>query len=71
MVLATSDDPRVHSPLSEQVAEFFQKQRTGLVTLVFTDLVDSFALLSRLGDYAAATFMQRRRQIPRGASRVA
>ena len=41
------------APLPEQVASFFQKHRTGLVTLVFTDLVDSTALLSQLGDQGA------------------
>ena len=53
------------APASEQVAAFFQKHRTGLVTLVFTDLVDSTALLSQLGDQAGASFLQRRRQLIR------
>jgi len=58
------------SPLSpgadpERVAAFFQKHRTGLVTLVFTDLVDSTALLQKLGDQAGATFLKRRREIIR------
>jgi WD40 repeat protein/class 3 adenylate cyclase/tRNA A-37 threonylcarbamoyl transferase component Bud32 len=57
--------PEAAAPQSEQVAAFFQKHRTGLVTLVFTDVVDSVALLSRLGDQAGATFMQRRRQVIR------
>src|SRR5262249_13882081 len=52
-------------PRPEQVAAFFQKHRTGLVTLVFTDLVDSTALFSQLGDPAGATFLQRRRQLIR------
>jgi serine/threonine protein kinase/class 3 adenylate cyclase len=52
-------------PQPEQVAAFFQKHRTGLVTVVFTDLVDSTALLHRLGDQAGATFLRRRRQILR------
>ena len=47
------------------MAAFFQKCRTGLVTLVFTDLVDSTALLSRLGDQAGARFLQQRRQLIR------
>jgi serine/threonine-protein kinase len=47
------------------VAAFFQKHRTGLVTLVFTDLADSTALLHQLGDQAGATFLRRRRQILR------
>jgi TolB-like protein/class 3 adenylate cyclase/Flp pilus assembly protein TadD len=37
----------------------------GLVTLVFTDLVDSTALLHQLGDQAGTTFLRRRRQILR------
>ena len=53
------------APSSEQVAAFFRKHRTGLVALVFTDLVDSTALLSQLGDQAGASFLQRRRQIIR------
>jgi class 3 adenylate cyclase len=52
-------------PQPEQVAAFFQKHRTGLVTLVFTDLVDSTALLHQLGDQAGASFLLRRRQILR------
>jgi serine/threonine-protein kinase len=52
-------------PQPEQVAAFFQKHRTGLVTLVFTDLVDSTALLHQLGDQAGASFLRRRRQILR------
>jgi serine/threonine-protein kinase len=52
-------------PRPEQIAALFQKHRTGLVTLVFTDLVDSTALFSRLGDQTGATFMQRRRQLIR------
>ena len=50
------------APQPEQVAAFFQKHRTGLVTLVFTDLVDSSALLSKLGDQAGATFLKQRRE---------
>src|SRR5215831_9390649 len=52
-------------PRPEQVAAFFRKHRTGLVALVFTDLVDSTALLSQLGDQAGASFLQQRRQIIR------
>src|ERR1041385_1497704 len=58
------------APRPEQVASFFQKHRTGLITLVFTDLADSTILLSRLGDQGGATFMQRRRQILRDAFRT-
>jgi len=41
--------PESAVPQPEQVAAFFQKLRTGLVTLIFTDLVDSTALLHQLG----------------------
>ena len=48
-------DPQSHdAPSSEQVAAFFRKHRTGLVALVFTDLVDSTALRNQLGDQAGA-----------------
>lgn len=57
--------PGSSAPEPEQVAAFFTKHRTGLVTLVFTDLVDSSGLLRKLGDQAGATFMQRRRQLMR------
>jgi WD40 repeat protein len=53
------------APHSEQVAAFFQKHRTGLLTIVFTDLVDSTALMQRLGNQAGATFLKRRRQLVR------
>jgi len=43
-----------------------RKHRTGLLTLLFTDLVDSTALLSQLGDQAGTSFLQRRRQMIRG-----
>jgi len=58
--------PQAHeAPQAEQVSAFFQKHRTGLVTLVFTDLVDSTALLQRLGDQAGTTFLKQRREIIR------
>ncbi len=57
--------PESAGPQADQVAAFFQKRRTGLVTLVFTDLVDSTALLHQLGDQAGANFLQQRRQILR------
>lgn len=49
----------------EQAAPVFQKHRTRLITLVFTDLVDSTAILSELGDQAGATLMKARRQVIR------
>jgi len=53
------------APPSEQVAAFFEKHRTGLLTIVFTDLVDSTALMQRLGNQAGATFLRRRRLLVR------
>jgi WD40 repeat protein/class 3 adenylate cyclase len=52
-------------PSSEQVAALFEKHRTGLLTIIFTDLVDSTALMQRLGNQAGATFLKRRRQLVR------
>lgn len=52
-------------PRPEQVTAFYQRHRTGLLTLVFTDLVESTALLGQLGDQAGATFLQQRRQVIR------
>ena len=56
-----------------QVEEFQRKYSTGLVALVFTDIVDSTALKQRVGDHEAAIIFQRHhglvrellRQIPR------
>lgn len=62
--------PDTPGPQPEYVAAFFHKHRTGLVTLVFTDLVDSTALLGQLGDQAGTSFMQRRRQIVRETLRA-
>jgi len=64
-------DPQSHdAPQPEHVVAFFQKHRTGLVTLVFTDLVDSTALLQKLGDQAGATFLKQRREIIRDKLRT-
>lgn len=49
----------------ERLVEFSRKHRTGLVALVFTDLVDSTALFRDLGDQAATSINQRRRQLIR------
>jgi WD40 repeat protein/class 3 adenylate cyclase len=57
--------PGFPGPPPERVAAFFQKHRTGLVTIVFTDLVDSTALLHQLGDQAGTTFLRQRRQLLR------
>ncbi len=48
-----------------QVEEFRRKHRTGLVTLVFTDLVDSVALRRQLGDQAGTSLLQAHRQLVR------
>jgi class 3 adenylate cyclase len=39
----------------------FSKPRTGLVTLLFTDIVSSTALKQRLGDKAGALLIQQQR----------
>ena len=57
--------PEWSSAHEGQIAVFYQRHRTGLVTLVFTDLVDSTALMHQLGDQAGTTFLQQRRHIVR------
>lgn len=57
--------PETPVPQPDRAATFFEKHRTRLITLVFTDLVDSTLILSQLGDQAGATFMRRRRQVIR------
>jgi class 3 adenylate cyclase len=42
-----------------QVEAFGHKHRTGLVTLLFTDMVGSTALKQQLGNKAAADFFRR------------
>src|SRR5215831_17350892 len=53
------------SPDRVCVEEFRRRHHTGLVTLVFTDLVDSVALRRHLGDQAATTLLQTHRQLVR------
>jgi hypothetical protein len=48
--------PESPSPDHGQIAVFYQRHRIGLVTLVFTDLVDSTALMRQLGEQAGTTF---------------
>jgi WD40 repeat protein/class 3 adenylate cyclase len=48
-----------------QVEEFRRKHRTGLLTLVFTDIVESAALKQRLGEREAATLFQDYRALVR------
>jgi serine/threonine-protein kinase len=53
------------APEPARVEEFRRKHHTALVTLVFTDLVDSVGLRRQLGDQAATTLLQTHRQIVR------
>jgi WD40 repeat protein/serine/threonine protein kinase/class 3 adenylate cyclase len=59
------------APDRARVEEFRRKHHTGLVTLVFTDLVDSVALRRHLGDQAATTLLQTHRQLVRDLLRRA
>jgi WD40 repeat protein/serine/threonine protein kinase/class 3 adenylate cyclase len=52
-------------PERARVEEFRRRHHTGLVTLVFTDLVDSVALRRELGDQAATTLLQAHRRLVR------
>src|SRR5215471_6304256 len=52
-------------PDRARVEEFRRRHHTGLVTLVFTDLVESVALRRELGDQAATTLLQQHRQLVR------
>ncbi len=57
-----------HQPSTEQraKAEAFGRQHlTGLVTLLFTDMVDSTALKQRLGDHKAFELFQKHHQLVR------
>jgi hypothetical protein len=47
------------------LAAFSQKHRTGLVTLVFTDIVESTKLKQTLGDHAGAAIIQQHRALVR------
>ena len=53
------------SQYSAPVEEFQGRHRTGLATLVFTDLVDSVALRRQLGDQAGTSLLQVHRQLVR------
>src|SRR5215831_2685224 len=59
------------APERARVEEFRRRHHTGLVTLVFTDLVDSVALRRHLGDQAATTLLQTHRQLVRDLLRRA
>jgi len=53
-----------------QVAAFSRRHRTGLVTIVFTDIVGSTALKERLGDQAGTGLIQEHHALVRGLLRV-
>jgi serine/threonine protein kinase/class 3 adenylate cyclase/dienelactone hydrolase len=59
------------APDRVRVEEFRRRHHTGLVTLVFTDLVDSVALRRHLGDQEATTLLQTHRQFVRDLLRRA
>ena len=61
--------PESAAPQPEQMAAFSRKHRTGLLTLVFTDLVESTQLKQSLGDHAGATLIQQHRSLVRGLLR--
>ena len=54
----TNMNPEMALGYRERVEEFRGKHRTGLVTLLFTDLVGPTALKQRLGDKAGAAFFE-------------
>jgi class 3 adenylate cyclase len=51
-------DPRDASASQVQVEAFGRRHRTGLVTLVFTDMVGSTALKQQLGDRAGTQLIE-------------
>src|SRR5438309_11724449 len=51
-------DLPIDSGYRAQVEEFRRKHRTGLLTLVFTDIVDSTGLKQGFGEREAATLFQ-------------
>jgi class 3 adenylate cyclase/tRNA A-37 threonylcarbamoyl transferase component Bud32 len=61
--LLVTMDPHDATHHREQVEEF--RHRTDLVTLVFTDLVESTQLKQTLGDHAGATLIQQHRTLVR------
>ncbi|MBI4662403.1 MAG: protein kinase [Verrucomicrobia bacterium] len=58
-------NPRPASKKRALVEEPGQKQRTGLVTLLFTDLVGSTAIKQQLGDRGSAALFERHHQLVR------
>jgi WD40 repeat protein/class 3 adenylate cyclase len=63
VILLATMDPHDATHHREQVEEF--RHRTGLVTLVFTDIVESTQLKQSLGDHAGATLIQQHRTLVR------
>jgi len=58
-------DPRGASTSQAQVEAFGRRHRTGLVTLVFTDMVGSTALKQQLGDRAGAQVIEQHHALVR------
>jgi WD40 repeat protein/serine/threonine protein kinase/class 3 adenylate cyclase len=58
-------DPRGASAGQVQVEAFGRRHRTGLVTLVFTDMVGSTALKQQLGDHAGAQLIEQHHALVR------
>jgi class 3 adenylate cyclase len=58
-------DPRSASASQVQVEAFGRRHRTGLVTLVFTDMVGSTALKQQLGDHAGARLIEQHHALVR------
>jgi hypothetical protein len=52
-----------------QIAEFNRTPQTGVVTLLFTDIVSSTALKQHLGDKAGAALIQEQRALAAGGGR--
>jgi class 3 adenylate cyclase len=62
-------DPRDASASQVQVEAFGRRHRTGLVTLVFTDMVGSTALKQQLGDHAGAQLIEQHHALVRATVR--
>jgi class 3 adenylate cyclase len=58
-------DPRDASGSQAQVEAFGRRHRTGLVTLVFTDMAGSTALKQQLGDHVGAQLLERHHALVR------
>src|SRR5437870_339282 len=57
-ILHNAMKPADSTAHNAQHDEFQRKHRTGLVTLVFTDMAESTALKQQLGDHAGAAFFE-------------